>query len=58
MYNLAIWYSEAGRRAEALRLTEQVVPLYTTKLGEDHPDTLMSMELLAYISGRTGEHPQ
>jgi hypothetical protein len=22
VYNLAIWYSEAGRRAEALQLTE------------------------------------
>jgi hypothetical protein len=28
------------------------VQLYKAKLGEDHPDTLHSMELLAYITER------
>ena len=58
MHNLAIQYGETGRQAEALQLTEQVTHLRKIKLGEDHPDTLHSIKLLAYISGKTGEHPQ
>jgi len=52
--NLAIRYSEAGRRPEALQLTEQVVQLRKTKPGEDHPYALQTMEFLAYISERNG----
>jgi hypothetical protein len=58
MHSLAIRYSEAGRRPEALRLTEQVVQLRKAKLGEDHPDSLGSMELLAYITGRNSGNSQ
>jgi hypothetical protein len=39
MHSLAISYSEAGRGAEALQLTEQVVKLQKNQLGEDHPET-------------------
>ena len=59
MHSLANRYSEAGRRSEALQLTEQVVQLRRTKLGEDHPDTLHSIELLAYITERnSGNSPR
>jgi len=40
MHNLAVGYDEAGRRSEALQLTEQVVQLRKAKLGEGHPDTI------------------
>jgi hypothetical protein len=49
-------YGEAGRRSEALQLMEQVVQLRKTKLGEDYPDTLQSMELLAYIIKKENEN--
>ena len=47
MHSLAICYRKAGRRSEALQLTEQVLKLHKSKLGEDHPDTLSSMHSLA-----------
>lgn len=50
IHNLAIYYSQAGRRAEALQLAEQVVELHRTNLGEDHPDALKLMELLSHIT--------
>jgi hypothetical protein len=37
---------------------EQVVQLRRTKLGEDHPDTLHSIELLAYITERNSGNSQ
>ncbi len=55
MKNLAIRYSEAGRRNEALQLTDKVVELRKSKLGEDHPDTLSSSRLLAYLKEKTEE---
>jgi hypothetical protein len=58
MHNLAVDYSEAGRRSEALQLAEHVVQLRKTKLGEDHPDTLTSMELLTYITERDSGNSQ
>lgn len=36
MHSLAFHYSEAGRRTEALQLTDEVVKLHKSKLGEDH----------------------
>lgn len=50
MHNLALRYSEAGRRTEALQLVEDVVQLQTGKLGEDHPETLASERLLVDLS--------
>lgn len=49
MYSLATWYSETARGAEALQLTEEVVELHKTKLGEDYPGTLDSERLLAHL---------
>lgn len=43
---------EKGSTRDALQLTEQVVRFQKSKLGEDHPDTLRTMELLAYIAER------
>jgi hypothetical protein len=50
MHNLAIQYSDAGRRVEALRLAEEVVKLQKSKLGDDHPNTITSERLLAQLS--------
>jgi hypothetical protein len=47
IYNLALRYSEIGRRQEALQLTETVVAARKRTLGEEHPDTLVSMHALA-----------
>lgn len=44
MHSLAINYSKAGRRGEALQLTE-VVELQKSKLGTDHPDTMASKRI-------------
>jgi hypothetical protein len=46
MHNLANRYSDAGRRQEALQLTETVVAARKRTLGEEHPDTLLSMQNL------------
>ena len=50
MHTLAICYSEAGRRQEALQLTEQVVEANKRTLGDAHPDTLSSTHELAIIN--------
>jgi tetratricopeptide (TPR) repeat protein len=47
MHNLANAYDEAGRRDEALKLREQVLPLRRKVLGPEHADTLKSMHNLA-----------
>jgi len=41
-------YADLGRQAEALKLNEQTLALRKAKLGPDHPDTLASMNNLAY----------
>jgi hypothetical protein len=58
MHNLAIRYSEAGRRPEALRLAKQVVQLRKAKLGEDHLDTLGLMYSLAIGYSEAGRRPK
>jgi hypothetical protein len=50
MYNLANRYSEAGRRQEALQLLERVVAAQKRTLGEEHPDTLYSINNLAILN--------
>lgn len=55
MYSLATWYSETARGAEALRLTEEVVELQKSKLGEDYPSSLASERLLAHLCQGTEE---
>jgi hypothetical protein len=54
MHNLASSYGEAGRRQEALQLTETVVAARKRTLGEEHPDTLSSMNNLAISYGQAG----
>jgi hypothetical protein len=54
MHNLAVQYSEVGRRAEALRLTELVLELFKNKLGKNHPKTLASMHNLAIDYSENG----
>jgi hypothetical protein len=45
--NLAVSYSNLGRHAEALKLDEQTLALCKTRVGHDHPQTLVVMEYLA-----------
>ncbi len=52
--NFALVYSEVGRRQEALQLTERVVEAYKKTLGEEHPDTLGSMQNLAIRYSEVG----
>jgi len=48
MANLASIYGNQGRWEEAKELEERVMEARKTRLGEDHPDTLMSMHKLAF----------
>jgi hypothetical protein len=47
-----------GRYAEARPLREQLIDLYREKLGEDHPETLLSQEHLAINLSRNGSWEQ
>ena len=58
MNNLAIRYSEVGRRQEALELTERVVTAKERTLGEEHPDTLGSMHNLANCYSEVGRRQE
>jgi Tetratricopeptide repeat len=58
MHNLAISYSEVGRRQEALELTEKVVAARERTLGEEHPDTLDSMDCLANHYSEVGRRQE
>jgi len=51
----ALVYGEAGRSKEALQLTERVVEVYKRMLGEEHPDTLCSIQNLAIRYSEAGE---
>lgn len=48
MHSLALRYGKVGRREEALQLTEYVVQRRIDKLGEQHPNTIGSIDALAY----------
>jgi hypothetical protein len=48
MMNLAVSYVDLGRHADAVKLQEETLALQKAKLGPDHPDTLTSMNNLAY----------
>lgn len=56
MHALALRYSDAGRRQQALQLIETVVASHKRTLGEEHPDTLASMHNLAILN-ETRENP-
>ena len=47
MGNLASSYSNLGRRQDAVELREKVLEAWKRTLGEEHPDTLLSMGNLA-----------
>ena len=55
---MANFYDNAGRRDEALKLREEVLPLRRKVLGPEHPDTLSAMNNLAlsyFDAGRRAE---
>ncbi len=56
MANLASTYRNQGRWEEAEKLEVQVMETRKTKLGADHPDTLMSMANLALTWKSQGRH--
>jgi len=58
MHVLANRYSEAGRRREALQLTEMVMAARKRTLGEEHPDILSSMHNLAISYSKTGRRQE
>ncbi len=47
MGNVADGYTDVGRRADALRLNEELLVSRRRVLGPDHPDTLMVTNNLA-----------
>ena len=49
---MALVLGENGSTQDAIRLLERVVALRKSKLGEEHPDTLASTQLLAYMKIR------
>lgn len=55
---LALILAETGWRKEALQLTEEVVALYKSKVGADHPDTLTSMHSLAIRYSEAGRRAE
>jgi tetratricopeptide (TPR) repeat protein len=52
--NLAVSYDQASRREEALKMREDVLPLYRKVLGSEHPDTLRAMRNLALSYDEAG----
>jgi tetratricopeptide (TPR) repeat protein len=55
---LLLGYDGLGRHSEALLLREETLKLRKAKLGPDHPDTLKSMNDLAYSYYTVGRHPE
>ncbi|KAI1615467.1 hypothetical protein EDD37DRAFT_498255 [Exophiala viscosa] len=55
---LALVLAENGWTKDALPLTEEVVELHKSKLGEDHPETLMSMHNLAIWYSEAGRRAE
>jgi tetratricopeptide (TPR) repeat protein len=47
MNNLAGWYSNLGRQQEAIELREEVLKARKRTLGDEHPNTLVSINNLA-----------
>ncbi len=56
MGNLASSYDMVGRHADALKLREETLALRQTKLGADHPSTLLSMNALGDSYSSLGRH--
>jgi len=55
---LALILGENGWTWDALKLTERVVQLRKTKLGDEHPDTLGSMQNLAKYYREAGRRSE
>jgi tetratricopeptide (TPR) repeat protein len=53
--NLAAAYLDAGRTAEAITLQQATLKLRESKLGPDHPDTLISRRYLARAYRAAGQ---
>ena len=58
MINLADSYADAGRRDEALKLREEVLPLSRKVNGPEHPDTLGAMNNLALSYSAAGRRDE
>ncbi len=56
--SLATCYANLHRRAEALKLREETLPLMRAKLGPDHPNTLATMNNLALSYSHVGRHAE
>ncbi|KAL8719057.1 MAG: hypothetical protein Q9225_003891 [Loekoesia sp. 1 TL-2023] len=56
--NFALAYSEVGRPKEALQLMEPVVDVYKRTLGEEHPETLNSINSLASYYSNIGRYQE
>ncbi|MFH1871330.1 MAG: CHAT domain-containing tetratricopeptide repeat protein [Pseudomonadota bacterium] len=54
--NAGIKAYRQGQIPEAFQLLEQAKTIYTQELGEDHPNTLSSMNNLANTYGALGQH--
>jgi hypothetical protein len=55
---LSLILAENGSTRHALQLTEEVVALQKSQLGDDHPDTLRSMHSLAIRYGEAGRRAE
>ena len=55
MNNLAMAYRDAGRTGPRIPLHEQTLKVRRAKLGEDHPNTLVSMGNLALAYREAGQ---
>ena len=49
--NIAAWTAECGDRAEAMRLSRELLPDRVRVLGRDHPDTLANQREIARLAG-------
>jgi len=58
MGNLATSCFAAGRRDEAIKMQEEVLPLYRKVLGPEHPDTLTAMENLGVSYAAAGRRDE
>jgi hypothetical protein len=55
MYNLAVTFADLGDLQGARELHEQTLAARRRVLGEDHPDTLQSMNNLDLLRRQLGE---
>lgn len=55
MNNLAVAYKHAGQFDRAISLYEQALRVQRSKLGGDHPDTLMTLDNLSTAYTSTGQ---